>query len=165
MNIRNATKNDLTDIMAVYAYARKYMEENGNPTQWGKTRPPQSLIEEDIQKKRCYVGVGEDQKIHFVFAFIEGDDPTYAVIENGNWLNNEPYGVIHRIAGDGQIHGVLKTCLNFCRKKCKNLRIDTHENNKTMQHLLEKNKFTRCGIIYLKNGEPRIAYQDGSRLL
>ena len=28
-----------------------------------------------------------------------------------------------------------------------------------MQHLLEKNGFTRCGIIHVADGTPRIAYQ------
>ena len=28
-----------------------------------------------------------------------------------------------------------------------------------MQHLLEKHGFSYCGIIYLANGDPRLAYQ------
>ena len=28
-----------------------------------------------------------------------------------------------------------------------------------MQHLLDKLKFRKCGIIYLLDGNPRIAYQ------
>ena len=31
--------------------------------------------------------------------------------------------------------------------------------NQIMQHLLEKNGFTRCGIIHVADGTPRIAYQ------
>ena len=33
MQIRKATMNDLPDILAIYAYARKYMKEHGNPDQ------------------------------------------------------------------------------------------------------------------------------------
>lgn len=40
-----------------------------------------------------------------------------------------------------------------------NIRIDTHADNKTMQHLIEADGFTRCGIIYIADGTPRIAYQ------
>lgn len=39
------------------------------------------------------------------------------------------------------------------------IRIDTHADNKTMQHLIEADGFTRCGIIYIADGTPRIAYQ------
>ncbi len=159
MKIRKALPQDIDNIMEIYAHARNYMAAHGNPTQWGKTKPPQSVIEDDISKGQCYAGIGEDNRIHFVFAFIPGNDSTYTVIENGCWLNNEPYSVLHRIASDGHMHGTLGECLAFCEKRCDNLRIDTHENNKTMQHLLAKYGFTRCGIIYLKDGAPRIAYQ------
>jgi RimJ/RimL family protein N-acetyltransferase len=40
-----------------------------------------------------------------------------------------------------------------------NIRIDTHRDNAIMQHLLEKNGFVKCGIIYVEDGSPRIAYQ------
>ncbi len=40
-----------------------------------------------------------------------------------------------------------------------NFRIDTHNDNKIMQHVIEKNGFIRCGIIYVKDGSPRIAYE------
>ena len=37
--------------------------------------------------------------------------------------------------------------------------VDTHADNKVMQHLLESEGFTRCGIIHVEDGTPRIAYQ------
>ena len=39
------------------------------------------------------------------------------------------------------------------------IRIDTHRDNKIMQHNLLKYGFTYCGIIYLANGDERLAYQ------
>ena len=44
-------------------------------------------------------------------------------------------------------------------EQCGNLKIDTHEDNVVMQHVLEKNGFERCGKIYTHDGTPRIAYQ------
>ena len=70
-------------------------------------------------------------------------------------LNEEPYLTIHRLAGDGQVHGLFSGALHYC----KNIRGDTHADNKTMQRLIEKNGFTKCGTIYAKNGTARIAYQ------
>lgn len=157
MLIRKAVPNEIDSIMKIYEIARCYMADNGNATQWGTTYPPQDLIEEDIRKEHCYVGVCDDG-IHCVFALIEGEDPTYLQI-NGAWLNDKPYSTIHRIASDGKYHGIFKECIDFCKKKSHNLRIDTHENNAAMHHLIQKNGFIRCGIIHLKNGAPRVAYQ------
>ena len=50
-------------------------------------------------------------------------------------------------------------CIRFAYERCGNLRIDTHEKNIPMQRCLAKNGFARCGIIYLEDGDPRIAYQ------
>ena len=99
-------------------------------------------------------------EIHGVFVFIIGADPTYEVIEDGAWPDNSPYGTIHRIAGDGQVKGLLQLCVAFCKTQIKILRIDTHHDNRIMQRAIEKNGFQRCGIIYTANGSPRIAYQS-----
>lgn len=104
-------------------------------------------------------GNKEPEIVHGVFAFIIGPDPTYTYIEDGVWLNDDVYGTIHRIAGDGVAKGVFKKCLDFCKSQIDNLRIDTHHNNLTMQHLVEKNGFEKCGIVYMEDGSPRIAYQ------
>ena len=81
----------------------------------------------------------------------------YDVIE-GKWLNDEPYGTIHRIASNGTEKGIMKICLDYCDNYVSNIRIDTHKDNKIMQHLLEKFNFKYCGIIYLSDGNPRLAY-------
>lgn len=65
-------------------------------------------------------------------------------------LNEEPYLTIHRLAGDGQVHGLFSCALNYCKNISSNIRGDTHADNKTMQRLIEKNGFTKCGTIYAK---------------
>lgn len=159
MVIRKAKFSDLNLILKIYETAREYMRKTGNPDQWGTDKPKKELLEDDIQKGQLYVGEGDDGEIHFVFAFILGEDPTYSYIENGSWPSDEPYGTIHRIASDATVSGVVKTAVNYCRNTISNIRIDTHEKNKTMQHVLEKLGFTKCGIIYIEDGTPRIAYQ------
>lgn len=156
--IRPAELKDFDRLADVYATARGYMRENGNAGQWGDSYPPGELIRSDIQKGRLYV-LEEDGMVHAAFAFILGDDPTYARIEGGRWPNNLPYGAIHRVASDGTQNGVFQKCVAFCKGKSDQLRIDTHADNKTMQHVIEKNGFERCGIIYFDDGSPRIAYQ------
>ena len=159
MTIRKAEEKDLNSILRVYAIAREYMRQNGNPDQWGWDKPPKEMLVDDIKKGQLYVGENTDGSIPFVFAFILGDDPTYSYIEDGSWLSDEPYGTIHRIASDGSIPGVVKMAVDFCKTIISNIRIDTHHNNKTMQHVVEKIGFTKCGIIYIEDGTPRIAYQ------
>ena len=158
ITIHKAKPDDLPDIMKVYAYARRFMAENGNPTQWGSSYPEEELLKEDIAGGNLYVAES-DGEICGVFAFIFGDDETYAVIEDGAWISDSEYGTIHRVAGNGTVPGMFGYVLEFCLSKIGHLRIDTHNDNKIMQHVIEKNGFTRCGIIYCTDGTPRIAYE------
>ena len=93
-----------------------------------------------------------------VFAFLLGPEPNYERID-GAWRNSLPYGTIHRVASDGRVPGFFGRCMEFCKKQTANLRIDTHEENKVMRHLIEKSGFAECGIIRVEDGSPRIAYQ------
>lgn len=154
--IAPAMPGDLDRVLEIYAYARKFMAENGNPHQWGTVTPQKALLEEDIERKQLYA-VRENGVIHGVFAFILGEDPTYKKIYEGVWHKNQAYGTIHRIASDGS-GGIFNACISFCGKKIDYLRIDTHKDNHIMQHVVEKAGFRRCGIIYIADGTPRIAY-------
>lgn len=156
MEIRKAQATDLERLMEVYAAAREIMRRSGNPNQWGSEKPPRSAIEEDIRSGNGYV-VLDGGVLCGAFAFLKGEDPTYGFIE-GAWLNDEPYGTVHRLASDGTRRGILEACLRFCEEEVDNVRVDTHEDNRIMRHLLAKYGYTECGIIYLANGEPRRAY-------
>lgn len=153
---------DIPAMMDLYAQARVFMREHGNPNQWDDSYPSRELLEKDIAFGNSYIVEDDEKNLAATFAFIKGEDPTYYGIENGAWLNHEPYGTIHRLAGNLSCHGIASGCIGWCKSQIGNLRADTHEDNKIMQHLLEKNGFVRCGIIHLANGAPRIAYQfDG----
>ena len=156
-SIRPATAEDLSRILEIYAYARKFMAQNGNPHQWGTTHPAEETLRQDIQQRQLYV-VTFDGVIHGVFMFFLGEDPTYRQIFDGSWLSDAPYGTIHRIASDGS-GGILKAAVAFCREKCNHLRIDTHHDNHIMQRAIEKAGFSHRGIIYIADGTPRIAYE------
>ena len=162
MTVRKGTAADLPAALAIYERARAYMRETGNPNQWKTVNPPRETLEEDVRRQQLYLLV-DGEEIHGVFALIPGEDPTYGVIE-GAWLNDAPYAAIHRVASAGKRRGILAECVAFCAGRHDQLRIDTHADNRIMQHLLEKLGFVRCGIIHLLNGEPRIAYQrDGAK--
>ena len=156
--IRQAASPDLSHIMVIYAHARRFMAEHGNPTQWGNARPTEADISAHIARNELFV-LEDSDGIHGVFAFILGEDPTYHVIENGQWLSDAPYGTIHAVASDGSIHGFLTQIVIYCLQTIRHLRIDTHPDNLIMQHVITKNGFTKCGIIYVTDGTPRLAYE------
>lgn len=157
LGVRNGTDQDYDQIMTIYRYAQDYMIQSGNPDQWGHFYPDPELIKSDIQKGLCKV-IFDGECIHGVFAVLEGEDPTYQYIEDGKWLNAEPYVTIHRIAGDGCAHGLFRRAADYCKSIASNVRIDTHKNNFIMQRLIEKNGFRKCGTIYVADESPRIAY-------
>ena len=154
--VRKAIREDLPRIEEIYAYARKFMADNGNPNQWGTTTPPTYQLEDDIEKGDLYVLI-QDNTIHGVFYFYIGPDPTYGEIEDGCWRSDTTYGTIHRIAGDGS-GGVLAAAVAFGKQLINHIRIDTHHDNKIMQKAVLKYGFRRSGIIHLEDGDPRIAY-------
>ena len=158
MNIRQATLEDLPIILTIYDNARVYMRTQGNATQWSGGYPQEEILREDIAQERLYVCMEADE-ILAVFFYAHGDDPTYLKIYEGNWLNDLPYGVLHRIAVNSRGRGVAEFCYNYCLSRCKNLKIDTHRDNFPMQKSLTKNGFSYCGIIYLESGDERLAYQ------
>ena len=87
-------------------------------------------------------------------------EPTYRHIEDGTWLDDSPYGVVHRLASDGSVKGVGAFCIDWAFRQCGHLRIDTHGDNIVMQNLLAKLGFARRGTIYVEEDEfPRIAYE------
>lgn len=155
--IRNARPSDWDDLMDIYARARRFMKQAGNPTQWGDSSPREQQIQDDIRLGHSYVYVLEG-RVQAVFAMIPGEDPTYRVIQ-GTWLNDLPYCAVHRVASRGEVKGVATQVLEWCMDRCGNIRIDTHDDNLPMQHVLEKNGFVRCGRIWSEDGSPRIAYQ------
>lgn len=157
MTIRKTTMDDLAQVMAIYTAAQQRMEAAGNP-QWPRGWPSEERVRADIDAGISYI-MEEDGEIVAVFVLFLGDEPTYAVIEDGAWLNDEPYGTLHRIASNGRVNGVMQAALQYCESVSPNMRVDTHATNLAMQHILEAHGYARCGIVHMEDGSPRIAYQ------
>lgn len=158
MEIRRTRQAELDVIMEIYAHARAFMAEHGNPNQWKQINPTRARIAQDIAEGKSYVCV-LDGRIEGVFYFAVEEDPSYLVIYEGNWQNKGPYGVVHRIASAGSVKGIGSFCMNWAYERIPNIRIDTHRDNVVMQNMLKKNGFSYCGIIHLENGEERLAFQ------
>ncbi len=157
MEIRRTTLNDLTRVMEIYDIARQFMKSTGNDTQWNDSYPSENLITSDINDGVSYV-ILDGEQIVGTFVFVEGEEPTYSAID-GCWLNEKPYGTIHRIASDGSTKGIADICLSFCIMMNPNIRIDTHKNNSVMLSWIGRSGFKKCGIIRVSDGTPRYAFQ------
>ena len=166
MRIRKSEMRDLARIMDIYAYARAFMAQHGNPKQWGATNwPPETLIRQDIADGNSYVCVNDTGKVVGTFFYIYGTDieKTYLEITDGAWADDSPYGVVHRIASDGSEKGIGMFCLNWAWEQSGHLRIDTHGDNTVMQKLLKKAGFIHCGTIYVtEDSDPRLAYEKSA---
>jgi hypothetical protein len=71
--VRTARLEDLCRIEEIYAYARTFMAETGNPNQWGKTNPPTEQLLLDIDNRLLFV-IENESGIHGVFYFYIGID-------------------------------------------------------------------------------------------
>lgn len=160
MEVRKATIADIDTILHIVDEARVIMRENGNMTQWDNGYPSREVIAEDIAADHAFVCV-MDQEITGYFCLATGQDPepTYNAIEGGKWLNELPYGVIHRLASGRKAKGIARSAFDFAFSKTNTVRVDTHADNLPMRNFLQKDGFTYCGTIYVSDGSPRDAFQ------
>lgn len=161
--IREARPTDMAEIILVMDAAKGIMRRSGNMHQWGEGYPSEAVITADMEKHGGFV-VEDDGKVVGYFAFLPSPEPTYDKIYDGSWTDDShPYHVIHRMASYPQVHGIFDTIMDFCLSHDSNIRIDTHRDNRIMQHNILKHGFAYCGIIYLLSGDERLAYQKVDR--
>ena len=163
ITVRKSTPADLDALMEIIEEARRTIAALGI-NQWQDGNPSRQRIAQDIQEGASYL-VESDGEICGTFALFPANDPTYVKIYEGNWRTEGPYVAMHRVAialrhrGKGIAEKMMGFAADFAKERgFFTLRIDTHEGNKVMRRMLEKNGFSYCGVIYLLNGDPRVAY-------
>ena len=159
MIIRPATVSDIDEAARIYDMAKAFMREVGNPDQWPGDYPNGYDIALGIEEGVSYVCEDGGEIIATFLFKTNAIDPTYRKIYDGQWLNDEPYSVIHRIAVKYHGRGIVDFCFSECYRLCPNLKIDTHRDNIPMQRVLARAGFEYCGIIHLDDGSERLAYQ------
>lgn len=159
ITIRRSLREDIPQMQRIFAEAKEKMRADGNLFQWTGDYPSDEILLNDIERQFSYI-VECDGEVVATFVLAECEEPTYKHIYEGKWLDDVPdYATIHRIASLRVVHGMMRVVLDFAFSQIKNIRIDTHRDNHIMRHLLEANGFVYCGIIYLKSGDERLAYQ------
>lgn len=160
--IRQGKNEDLERILEIYEIARQYMKSCGID-QWQNGYPAKSDVIDDIETGISHV-LYDENGIYGAFVLVEGEDPTYISIEDGEWKDNSEYFAIHRVASDGSRRGVFHEIAEFAKSKSKHLRVDTHKNNMNMQRVVKANGFTYCGVIHLLDGSPRVAFEYSEKI-
>ncbi len=147
--IRKAIESDLLEIKSIIDKARELMKSSGNINQWVDGYPSIDVLLSDIRSGNAYLLLRENKAVAY-FAMIDGPEPTYNLITKGSWLNDDSYGVLHRVASNGEAKGVFKEILLYASEHYSNIRIDTHHDNKIKLPLGHPNKnYYLCTRIYI----------------
>lgn len=163
MEVVKTTKNDVFYINKIFDEAKSYLKSK-NVDQWQNGYPNSDTVLEDIETNTSYV-LKDNNQVIGTMRFLIDTDPDYINIE-GKWLSDGKYGVIHRIAvsdaskGKGYAKVLLDHAIALCKEYgVHSIRIDTHEHNYSMQNFLNKHGFIKCGIVYIRKTEKRIAFE------
>ena len=167
MIFRKTEEKDCEQVIDLYRQAQAYFKGVGID-QWQNGYPNAETLAEDMAGGESYVLVDEETGdvvgTCFVSFAVEHD---YDVIHEGSWQHQEPYGVIHRVAvasdrkGQGLAGQMIEYAAEMCRERgISSMRMDTHEDNRSMQRMFAKNGFVYRGIIYLgRDGAKRVAFE------
>ncbi|MCD8308028.1 MAG: GNAT family N-acetyltransferase [Clostridia bacterium] len=156
---------ELKGVIEIYSEAQAFMEANGNP-QWPKGFPDVTDLQEAIYGGILY-SVHSHGDLVAVFSAVTSDN-NYDEID-GAWLTTgHRYLAVHRVAvredmrGNGIAKYIIKAAApDLARSLGKtSIRMDTHEKNIPMRHLLKECGFTECGKVSLiRDDSIRLAYE------
>lgn len=164
MKLRKSVNEDVNNIMQIINEAKEALKEQGID-QWQNGYPNADVIRNDILNNNSYVFIKNNEIVATSAVSFDGEK-TYDKIYDGNWISNDEFAVIHRIAitskhkGTGIASEIIKMIEDICLDKdVHSIKVDTHEFNVPMQKLLKKNDFKYCGVIYLEDKSKRVAFE------
>ncbi|GAA0696542.1 GNAT family N-acetyltransferase [Paraclostridium ghonii] len=164
MEFRKSVKKDVDSIMRIIEQAQDYFKKQG-VDQWQNDYPNQNTINNDIKDGESYVLEKDGCVVATAMVTFKGEQ-SYDSIYDGGWISNNEYATIHRVAVDNNYKGlglssqIIKNIENLClQRNILSIKVDTHEDNLSMQKLLFKSEFKYCGIIYLDDNSKRIAFE------
>ncbi|WP_155287051.1 GNAT family N-acetyltransferase [Lacticaseibacillus zhaodongensis] len=165
--VRPGVSSDASAILDVIAGARQFLASQ-HIDQWQGSYPDAAAVESDIAAGTNRV-LTVDGVVTGTASLITGPDPFYKFIEGRGWQNpnSSDYHAIHRFAiGDAgrglHLSRVFMSSLlsELYFRGVRDVRIDTHPDNRIMQHVVSSNGFQPVGTVYLDEPVPeRFAYQ------
>ncbi|WP_390407708.1 GNAT family N-acetyltransferase [Lacticaseibacillus jixiensis] len=163
--VRPGTSADIAPILGIIQSAREFLASQ-HINQWQGTYPDRAAVEEDIANETNRVLIVDGQ-VAGTASLIKGPDPYYKRIDGAGWIGDRDYMMIHRFAIDGHYRGqqLARFFMTALTSEAyalgyRDLRIDTHAQNKIMQHVILGAGYEFRGIVYLDEPVPeRNAYQ------
>lgn len=160
MQVRKATLDDISAVMAVVRRVVPLMRASGNH-QWDDSYPNAEVFARDVELAQLWVAEISGE-IGGVAAITMDQEPAYA---NVGWDITEPAIVVHRIAVDPAFRGrgIAEAFLLQAETVAGSLgipllRIDTNTQNQATQKLFPK-------LGYVLAGETEFAFRPGLRFL
>lgn len=161
---RAASLDDIDDVMKAIEDSRELLKEQGNG-QWQDGYPNREDLLKDIRNGRLFALIDQDNKVIGVCALTYREEEYHHLYE-GEWISDLPYMVMHRAALKkeyrGKGHGKMLFALFEAQAKKEgfhSLRIDTHEGNAIMCHLIESFGFKYCGKVILTPNKDRMVFE------
>ena len=162
MQLRKASHADADKIWGILQQAIEQRRLDGSE-QWQHGYPNQQTIYNDIENNNGYVVVEDDTIIAYA-AIIFDIEPAYNNLV-GQWLSNEKYVVIHRVATANSVKGkgVATKLFGLIEAMALNnnifsIKVDTNFDNIPMLKILDKLGYTYCGEVFF-NGSSRKAFE------
>ena len=163
--VRPSRMEELEDLLEIVECGRAALAARGVP-QWNDGYPNRETVLADLRKNVSYTVTLDGKPIATAVILLDGE-PDYNEIKDGRWLQDGPYVTVHRVATHknatrtGAATRLILEAERIARERgFSSVRIDTHRQNLVMQAFLERNGFTRCGVIHLRrSGAERIAFE------
>ena len=162
LKMRTATVNDAEIIWEILQQAIERRRLDGSD-QWQDGYPNPERVALDIEKRQGYV-LTLNKKVVAYCALIFNDEPAYSAIK-GQWLTNESFLVIHRVAvsasavGKGMATKLFEMAETFAMSNgVYSIKVDTNFDNAAMLHILNKLGYTYCGEVVFR-GSARKAFE------
>ena len=159
---RKAATADVEQIWQIILQAKERMRLRGT-LQWQDGYPAIENIINDIEKEYGYVLCDDDNVIAYAAVVFDGERAYNSIV--GNWLSDQPYVVVHRLAVADEMtqRGIATLFMEKIeelsrRNNVFSFRVDTNFDNQQMLKILEKSGFTYCGEVFYNHGA-RMAYE------
>ena len=155
--LRPAAMDEIPVIWEIILQAKAQMYREGKH-QWDENYPTVPILEHDVRKGWGYVLVPSenDSDIIAYGAVVFDGEPAYNGLWDGQWLSEQPYVVLHRlaVADRWKRQGMA---VRYSRG-IRSFKVDTNYDNFYMQRVFSSLGFTYCGRIRYDAGE-RMAYE------
>ena len=162
--LRKTTTEDLMQVMEIIHQGKAYLKANG-VDQWQNGYPNEQVIREDIENGYGFVLEYQENIVGTIALSFDGE-PWYETIREGQWLSNDAFLVIHRMAVSHEMRHtqvateMLRQAEQLCAKAhIRSIKIDTHADNVVMQRFVKKNGFKYCGVVILGKEGERLAFE------